>query len=75
MADLADQGMTMVVVTHELEFARNCADRVVVMEKGRIIEEGPATTMFESPNLPRTREILGVNGGSRIRRVRKSNQP
>jgi ABC-type polar amino acid transport system ATPase subunit len=75
MADLADQGMTMVVVTHELEFARNCADRVVVMEKGRIIEEGPATTMFESPNLPRTREILGVNGGSRIRRVRKPNQP
>ncbi len=73
MADLAEQGMTMVVVTHELDFARNCADRVVVMERGRIIEEGPATMMFESPNLPRTREILGVdNGGSRVRRVRKS---
>src|SRR5437773_3584006 len=75
MADLAVQGMTMVVVTHELEFARNCADRVVVMEKGRIIEEGPTAKMFESPNLPRTREILGLaDGGSRVRRIRKSSQ-
>lgn len=60
MADLAGQGLTMVVVTHELEFARTCADRVVVMEKGRVIEEGPATKMFEAPNLPRTGEILGL---------------
>jgi len=60
MADLAHEGMTMVVVTHELEFARECADRVITMDRGRIIEAGPATTMFESPSEPRTREILGL---------------
>src|SRR2546425_1366280 len=60
MADLAHQGMTMVVVTHELEFARECADRVITMDKGRILEAGPTATMFESPSEPRTREILGL---------------
>jgi ABC-type polar amino acid transport system ATPase subunit len=60
MADLARQGMTMVVVTHELEFARTCADRVIVMEKGRILEEGTSSVMFESPTVPRSREILGL---------------
>jgi polar amino acid transport system ATP-binding protein len=61
MADLAEQGLTMVVVTHELEFARNCADRVVVMERGGVLEEGPSAMMFEAPTLPRTREILGLS--------------
>jgi len=60
MADLALGGMTMVVVTHELEFARECADRVVTMDKGRILEAGPAATMFDAPTEPRTREILGL---------------
>jgi ABC-type polar amino acid transport system ATPase subunit len=69
MADLALQGMTMVVVTHELDFARECADRVVTMDKGRILEEGPTATMFESPTHARTREILGlVQAESRERR-------
>jgi ABC-type polar amino acid transport system ATPase subunit len=69
MADLAAQGMTMVVVTHELEFAQNCADRIIVMDNRRIIEEGPTATMFASPELPRSREILGlVRKGSRARR-------
>jgi ABC-type polar amino acid transport system ATPase subunit len=69
MADLAEQGLTMVVVTHELEFAKNCADRVVVMEKGRIIEEGQTSAMFQSPKLPRTGEILGITkSSSRARR-------
>lgn len=73
MADLAMQGLTMVVVTHELEFARTCADRVVVMEKGRVIEEGSSAMMFESPKLPRTRDILGLTkGASRARRAEKS---
>jgi len=68
MADLATQGMTMVVVTHELEFARTCADRVIVMDNRRIIEEGPTATMFASPTLPRSREILGLERkGSRLR--------
>ena len=69
MADLATQGMTMVVVTHELEFARTCADRIVLMEKGSILEEGPSATMFESPTVARSREILGlVKGESQARR-------
>jgi ABC-type polar amino acid transport system ATPase subunit len=69
MADLATQGMTMVVVTHELDFARNCADRIVLMDKGSILEEGPTATMFESPTVARSREILGlVKGESRARR-------
>lgn len=60
MADLALQGMTMVVVTHELGFARECADRVITMDKGRILEEGAALDMFEAPTQARTREILGL---------------
>jgi len=76
MADLAGQGMTMVVVTHELEFARTCADRVIVMEAGRIIEEGPTAVMFESPAVPRSREILGlVRHQPGARRARTSPGP
>jgi ABC-type polar amino acid transport system ATPase subunit len=60
MAEVAADGMTMVIVTHELGFARRVADRVIVMEAGRIIEEGPTKMMFESPSLPRTRDILGI---------------
>lgn len=60
MVQLAASGMTMIVVTHELEFARRSADRVVVMEGGRILEEGPARAMFSTPKEARSREILGV---------------
>lgn len=74
MADLAQQGMTMVVVTHELDFARECADRVITMDKGRILEEGGAREMFESPTQARTREILGlVKSESRATRRRQRN--
>jgi polar amino acid transport system ATP-binding protein len=58
MAALAEAGTTMVIVTHELGFARQVADRLVVMEAGRIVEEGPPTKMFDAPENPRTREIL-----------------
>lgn len=59
MVVLATGGMTMIIVTHELEFARQSADRIVIIEDGRIIEEGPAQTLFEAPALERTRQILG----------------
>jgi ABC-type polar amino acid transport system ATPase subunit len=59
MAALAADGMTMVIVTHELDFARDCADRIVVMEKGRILEQGPTARMFQGPTSRRTAEILG----------------
>ncbi|HUY07908.1 MAG TPA: amino acid ABC transporter ATP-binding protein [Candidatus Dormibacteraeota bacterium] len=59
MRELALRGMTMVVVTHELGFARDVSDRIVVMEHGVVVEEGRTETIFDSPRLTRTREILG----------------
>lgn len=58
MSKLARDGMTMVIVTHELDFARHVSDRVVVMEHGRIVEEGPTKMLFEHAEQARTREIL-----------------
>jgi ABC-type polar amino acid transport system ATPase subunit len=48
----------MVIVTHELAFAHEVADRLVVMEAGRIVEQGPSKQLFDHPSDPRTREIL-----------------
>jgi polar amino acid transport system ATP-binding protein len=58
MRSLAQEGMTMVIVTHELGFAADVADRVVVMEEGRILEEGPAAEMFRAATHERARAIL-----------------
>ena len=58
MRDLAAQGMTMVVVTHEMAFAKNVSDRVVFMDKGVIAEEGVPEDMFTHPQYARTREFL-----------------
>ncbi|KAA9153479.1 amino acid ABC transporter ATP-binding protein [Amycolatopsis acidicola] len=58
MRDLAEDGMTILVVTHEMEFARRSADRVVFMAEGRIVEDGPAATVFEQPRHERTRQFL-----------------
>jgi polar amino acid transport system ATP-binding protein len=58
MQDLARGGMTMVVVTHEMGFAREVAHRVVVMEAGRLLEQGPPSVIFTAPSQPRTREFL-----------------
>lgn len=58
MRDLAAQGMTMVVVTHEMAFARNVSDEVVFMDKGVIAEAGSPDKLFTNPELPRTREFL-----------------
>ena len=52
--------MTMLVVTHEMSFARDVADRVVFMEDGLIVEEGPPEQVFHSAN-PRTRQFVGEN--------------
>ena len=56
--DLARQGMTMVVVTHEIAFAREVADRVVFMEAGRIVEQGDAKSMLEAPKSERLASFL-----------------
>ena len=58
MVALAREGMTMVVVTHEMGFAREVADRVVFMDEGVIIETGTPTHFFEAPEHPRTKKFL-----------------
>lgn len=58
MKELAREGMTMVVVTHEMGFAREVADRVIFMDEGRIIEQGPPEHFFSSPREERTRAFL-----------------
>jgi polar amino acid transport system ATP-binding protein len=58
MRQLAEEHMTMLVVTHEMGFAREVAGRVVFMDQGRIIEEGPAAEFFAHPAHPRTRAFL-----------------
>ena len=59
MKQLAREGMTMVVVTHEMGFAREVGDRVIFMDGGRIIEEGTPEAMFERPQNARLKEFLG----------------
>lgn len=58
MKKLAEEGMTMVVVTHEMTFAREVSDRVVFMDKGIILEEGKPSQIFTSPKNERTRDFL-----------------
>ncbi|MDQ8032389.1 polar amino acid ABC transporter ATP-binding protein [Bordetella genomosp. 1] len=59
MRQLADEHMTMLVVTHEMGFAREVAHRVIFMDQGRIVEEAPAATFFSAPQQARTRAFLG----------------
>jgi len=58
MEDLADEGMTMVVVTHEMGFAREAGDRVLFMDHGVIVEEAPPEELFNNPQHQRTQEFL-----------------
>ena len=58
MRQLADEGMTMLVVTHEMDFARNVSSKVLFMEGGSVIEAGPSREFFENPKQPRSREFI-----------------
>jgi general L-amino acid transport system ATP-binding protein len=58
MIELANEGMTMLVVTHEMGFARKVADRVIFMDYGRIVEEAPPETFFGNPQHERTKQFL-----------------
>lgn len=58
MRDLADQGLTMIVVTHEIGFAREAADRVVFMDDGKVVEQGKPEDVLGNPQHPRTRSFL-----------------
>ncbi|WMT88817.1 amino acid ABC transporter ATP-binding protein [Pelagibacterium sp. 26DY04] len=59
MIDLASEGMTMLVVTHEMGFARKVADRVIFMDKGEIVESGEPESFFSNPQNERTKTFLG----------------
>jgi polar amino acid transport system ATP-binding protein len=59
MVSLADEGMTMICVTHEMGFARQVADRVIFMAEGAIIEQASPDEFFASPKQERTRKFLG----------------
>ena len=64
MKQLADEGMTMIVVTHEMSFARRVGNWILVFDKGRIIEQGTPTEVFDAPREIRTREFLSHLGWS-----------
>ncbi len=59
MRDLAREGMTMIVVTHEMQFARDVADRVILMDGGVIVEQGTPEQVFDHPQSERTKDFLG----------------
>jgi ABC-type polar amino acid transport system ATPase subunit len=59
MVSLAEEGMTMLCVTHEMGFARSVADRIIFMDRGEIVEEGAPDTFFTNPRHERTRNFLG----------------
>jgi ABC-type polar amino acid transport system ATPase subunit len=58
MKDVAREGMTMVVVTHEMGFARDVADRVIVMSEGELIEDSSPEELFKNPKDPRTKALI-----------------
>jgi ABC-type histidine transport system ATPase subunit len=58
IADLAQQGQTMIVVTHAIQFARNVASTVHVMDAGRVIESGPPGRVFDAPQSEATKHFL-----------------
>jgi ABC-type polar amino acid transport system ATPase subunit len=58
MKQLAKEGMTMLIVTHEMSFAREVADRIIYMDEGRIVEQGPPDTLFNAAADPRTKQFL-----------------
>jgi len=60
MRQLAEEGMTMIVVTHEMGFAREVADRVIFMDKGVIVEQGSPEQVFDAAENERTRNFLGM---------------
>jgi polar amino acid transport system ATP-binding protein len=64
MTQLAREGMTMIVVTHEMTFARRVGDWIIVMDRGAIIEQGPPQQIFDAPTVERTRDFLSHLGWS-----------
>lgn len=70
MRRVAESRQTMVIVTHEMQFAREIADRIIFMDAGRIVEQGPPAMLLDAPQDPRTKAFLRrvVNGNGAVRR-------
>mgnify|MGYP001414319855 CR=1 FL=1 len=64
MRDMKSAGITMLVVSHEMNFARDAADRIIFMDQGKIVEQGPPKEIFEAPRNERTRVFLSRVMGS-----------
>jgi polar amino acid transport system ATP-binding protein len=62
--ELAEEGRSMILVTHEIRFARDVADRVIFMDQGHIVEQGVAAELIDRPHMERTRSFLGKVGAS-----------
>jgi polar amino acid transport system ATP-binding protein len=60
MLDLAKQGRTMIIVTHEMQFARAVADRIIFIDEGKIVEDTDPDTFFEHPATERARQFLNI---------------
>ena len=58
MKRLAEEHMTMIIVTHEMDFAASVCDRVIFMDKGVVVEQGPPSVVFQNPTEERTKEFL-----------------
>ena len=58
MKSLADSGYTMIVVTHEMSFAKDVSNRVIFMDKGVVVEDDSPSVIFQNPKMPRTKEFL-----------------
>lgn len=65
LRELAEGGLTMAIVTHQIEFARRISDEVVMFDRGRVIERGPAADVLDNPTPERTRTFLDAIVGSR----------
>ena len=72
MEELAHEGATMIVVTHEMAFAREAADRVYYIDEGVFLEVGPPEQVIDNPQDPRTRDFLARGRGARPRRGRRA---
>ena len=75
MEELAHDGTTMIVVTHEMHFAQEAADRVIFMEDGRIVEQGPPEQVLDDPRVERTRQALPAATSSRDTVARRLKRP
>ena len=72
MKELAEQGMTMIIVTHEMGFARKVANRVIFTADGEFLEDGTPDQIFDNPQHPRLKEFFGSKVLKRLKKTAKA---